>query len=70
MNLSEIVAGSLSEEELLEKMIADLRTLKEGISGLEKFDADSAVICIEIRAMIGTSTSKKIASTGHSGTHA
>ena len=53
MKLDEIVAGSLSEEELLDKMITDLRSLKEGISGLEKFDADSTVICIEVRAMVG-----------------
>jgi len=54
MNLNDIVEGSLSEEELLKKMIADLRSLKAGVSGLEKFDADSEVICIEVRAMVGT----------------
>jgi hypothetical protein len=53
MKLDEIIAGSLSEEALLDKMMTDLRTLKEGISSLEKFDADTEVICIELRAMIG-----------------
>ena len=52
MKLDEIIAGSLSEEKLLDKMVTDLRTLKEGISSLERFNADTEVICIELRAMI------------------
>ena len=53
MKLDEIIAGSLSEEELLDKMVTDLRTLKEGISSLQRFNADTEVICMEIHAMIG-----------------